>query len=306
MHFSIVCLLLLGVPLVQAQDNIGFKIVVQNDSFGGSGQQTTYLQGDRKRMEYGNSFGGKNTDGSPQQVTGPRMAMITRCDLGQIFDLNLDSSEYHASAYPPKPFTKEEMERRGIPSRLTYLSDKPTLRIEVKTVDTGERKEMFGHIARHVIRTETRTPLQGSRSQPQESVTDGWYIDFDEGLPCDRRFPEGKNSRAYAVVRSGNQPMERPEFATVGEPEKGLALIALTTAKGAYKLSVGTLKRTETKIERRVIEFEEGVLDPALFEIPAGFKQVDRIERNPRAADLAGHQDLWERFKAGVARFFDL
>jgi hypothetical protein len=78
------------------------------------------------------------------------------------------------------------------------------------------------------------------------------------------------------------------------------------TTKGAYKLPDGTLKQTETKMERRVTEFEEGPLDPALFEIPAGFKQVDHLERNPPAADLAGHQDLWERFKASVARFFDL
>jgi hypothetical protein len=307
MHFPLISVLLLGVLPVQAQDNTGFKIVVQNDSFGGSGQQITYLQGDRKRIEYGNSFGGKKADGSPRQVVGPRMALITRCDLGQMFGLNLDSSEYHATAYPPIPFTKEEMERRGIPSRLTYLSDKATLRIEVKTVDTGERKEMFGRVARHIIRAQTQTLLEGSRSQPQESVTDGWYIDFDEGLPCDRKLPQGKTSRGYSSAGSLNQPMERPDFVTVGEPEKGFPLVALTTTKGAYKLLDGTLKQTETKMERRVIEFEEGPLDPALFEIPAGFKQVDRIERNPRADDLAGQGlDLWQRVKASVARFFDL
>lgn len=306
MRFPLITVLLLGVPLVQAQRSTGFKIVVENDSFGGPGQQTTYIQSDRKRLEYGNSFREKNADGSPQQVAGPRMAIITRCDLGQMFGLNLDSSEYHVSVYPPRPFTKEEMERRGIPNRLTYLSDKPTLRIEMKTVNTGERKEMFGHIARHVIRTESRIPLEGSLSQPQEGVTDGWYIDFDVRLPCDRRFPEGKNSHAYSVARSGNQPMERPEFVAVGAPEKGFALIALTTTKGSYRLSDGTLKQTETKMERRVIEFEEDPLDPALFEIPARFKQVEHIERYPRAADLAGPQGLWERFKASMARFFDL
>jgi|ERR1700722_2462134 hypothetical protein len=312
MNFSIVCLLLLSVPLVQAQDDAsekktGVKITVEFGPPGSSSQRVSYFQGDRKRMEYQNSFGGRNADGSPLEVVGPRIASITRCDLGQMFGLNLDSSEYDASVYPPKPFTKEEMERRGIPSRLTYLSDKPTLRIEMKTVDTSERKEMFGHIARHVIKTETRSPLEGSMSQPQESVTDGWYIDFDERLPCDRRFPEGKNRHAYSMVRSGNQPMERPEFVTVGEPEKGLALIALTKTKGAYKLPDGTLKQTETKMERRVIEFEEGPLDPALFEIPAGFKHVDRIERNPPADDLAGQGlDLWQRVKASVARFFNL
>src|ERR1700683_3619835 len=181
------------------------------------------------------------------------------------------------------------MERRGIPNRLTYLSDKPTLRIESKAVYTGEQKEMFGRVGRHVIQTETQTPLEGSRSQPQETVTDGWYIDFDEGLPCDRKFPEGKTSRGYLSAGNLNQPMERPEFVTVGEAEKGFPLVALTTTKGAYKLPDGTLKQTETKMERRVTEFEEGPLDPALFEIPAGFKGVDHLERYS-PADLAGQR----------------
>ena len=294
-------LLLLGVPLLPTQRNWGIKIVVANDSSGGRSLRTTYLQEDRRREEYRNSLGLAR-----RQIDGPRLASITRCDLGQRFELNLDSSVYHAAVYPPKPFTKEEMERRGIPNRLTYLSDKPTLRIELKTVDTGERKEMFGHKARHVIQTQTQTPLEGSLSQPQESVTDGWYIDFDERLSCDHRLPEGKTRHGYSSAGNLNRPMERPEFVTVGEPETGLAFIALMTTKGAYKLPDGTLKQTETKMERRVTEFEEGPLDPALFEIPAGFKQVDHLERNPPAADLAGHQDLWERFKASVARFFDL
>jgi integrase len=120
-------------------------------------------------MEYRNSFG---------QRYGPRLVSITRCDLGQSFELNLDTSEYTSASYPPMPRTKEEIARRGLQIPTTYVSDKPTLRIEITTTDTGERKELFGHIARHVVTTRKQIPLEGSHSQLQQSVTDAWYIDL--------------------------------------------------------------------------------------------------------------------------------
>ncbi len=81
--------------------------------------------------------------------------------------------------------------------------------------------------------------------------------------------------------------MEKPEFVTIGEPETGFALYSLMTSKSAYPLRDGTKKQSDLKNEMRVTEFEEGPLDPALFEIPPGFKHVDRIERNSSASALA-------------------
>ena len=276
MQFPTVCLLLLVVPLLPTQRNWGIKIVVANDSSGGRSLRTTYLQEDRRREEYRNSLGLAR-----RQIDGPRLALITRCDLGQRFELNLDSSEYQAAEYPPEPFTKEEAERRGIPDRLAYLSNKPTLRIEVKTTDTGERKEMFGRVARHVIITQTQTPLGGSRSEPQEEVTDGWYIDLDPLVSCERDLTRARHGQSYGRFFGGSEPLERPEFVTVGEPELGFALSSVTTTTGSYRLGDGAVKHTQSKMERRATEFEEGPLDPALFDIPTGFKQVDQIERFP-------------------------
>jgi hypothetical protein len=78
--------------------------------------------------------------------------------------------------------------------------------------------------------------------------------------------------------------MEKPEFVTVGEPETGLALYSLTTSKSASTLPDAYTSKSET----HVTQFEEGPLDPALFEIPPGFKLVDRIERNPPASAFPG------------------
>jgi hypothetical protein len=287
-HFPSIWLLLLSTPLLQASESAGIKMTIQFEGNGTSGQRTTYMQGDRDRTEYRNSFGRKQANGSIQPTYGPRLARITRCDLGESYELNLDTSEYTSAPYPPKPLTEEEMKARGLETLTTRLPENPTIRVEIKTTDTGERKEILGHTARHVITTRTQTPLEGSHAEPQESVTDGWYIDFDQQLSCTPKPPAGRHGYTYGHLGGdGKQPMEKPEFVTIGEPETGFALNSLMTTKSAYTRPDGTKKQVDLKNETRVTEFDEGPLDPALFEIPPGFKYVDRIERNSSASTLA-------------------
>jgi len=50
--------------------------------------------------------------------------------------------------HPPKPLSKEQTEALGLKGPQFAASGKPTLRIEITTVDTGERKEFFGHTAK--------------------------------------------------------------------------------------------------------------------------------------------------------------
>lgn len=290
MHFSFTWLLLLGIPLLQAPENGVIKMTIEFGEFGklgSSSQRTTYsyIQGDRKRTEYRKSRR-QPSDRSVQPIYGPRLALIIRCDLGQYFELNLDTSEYTASPYPPKQPTKEEIKARGLENPATRMPENPTIRVETKTTNTGERKEMFGRMARHVITTTTQTALEGSHSDPQQSITDGWYIDFDQHLSCDQNPPKGGQGyiSVYMSAGRGKPLMEKPEFVTVGEPETGLALYSLTTSKSASTLPDAYTSKSETRVTR----FEEGPLDPALFEIPPGFKLVDRIERNPPASAFPG------------------
>jgi hypothetical protein len=300
-------LILLGIPLLQTGENPGVKMTIEH---GNSllTQQTIYLQGDRKRMDFRNSFGQKQADGSVQPIYGPHLVTIIRCDLGQAFELNLDAREYTARPYPPKPFTKKEVEARGLQTSARYVSDQPTLRIEVTTTDTGERKEIFGVTARHVITIRKQIPLEGSVSQPQESVTDAWYVDSNSNaidlrqrLSCDRKWPGRK--QGYAYVTAGRPPWDKAEFVTIGEPETGFALQSVMTTKST--LPDGTKKQSDSKFETKVTEFEEGPLDPALFEIPPGFRQVEHIERNPPPSAFASPpKDFWQRLRDGVAGLF--
>jgi hypothetical protein len=306
MNFSSAWLLLLGIPLLEASDGNGIKMTIQYGQSGNPSQHTIYLQRDRKRTEYQNSFGVKKIDGSLQPVYGPHIVSITRCDVGQNFELNLDTREYTSAPYPPKAFTKEELKARGLDSSVTYASDKPTVRIETTTTDTGERKEIFRRAARRVITTRKHTPLEGARSGPQEMVTDAWYIDLSQRLSCDPKPPEGKQGHAYLGATSGKQPLDRPEFVTIGEPERGFALNSVMTVKSTFTPPEGAPKHYDSKIETHVTQLEEGPLDPALFEIPPRFKHVDHIERNPAASAFASPpKNFWQRVRTSVAGLFN-
>jgi hypothetical protein len=304
-HLSSFCLLLVGIPLVQASENTGIKMTIRRVFVGNSSEQTIYVQGDRKRMEFRNYAGQRKADGSQQWLSGPRLAAITRCDLGQVFELNLDAAEYVSAPYPPKPLTQAEIEAHGSGKPDMFQSREPTQRIETTTVDTGERKEFFGHIARHVIITRKQIPLEGSHSEPQETVTDGWYIDLDPQVSCDRKLSRGKRAHSYVVA--GKQPAEKPEFVDIGESETGFAVQLVMVSKGTYTLPDGTNKQTDSKSETLVTRLELGSLDPGLFEIPPGFKHMQHIERNPRTS-LSSRQtiDFCERFKAKVTSLFNL
>lgn len=300
MHASLVWVFLLAAPLSPSAESAGIVVTIRHTFSGKSAEQRFYFLADRKRVESRNAEGRRKPDGSTEWLFGPRLATITRCDLGQILELNLDSAEYQRAQYPPKPWTKEEIEARKLTLPDFSPSAPRTLRIETATMDTGERKEFFGHLARHVITTRKQIPLEGSPAEPQETVTDGWYIDLDPQVSCDRRTPAGTRSHGY--LASGSNPPEKPEFVDMGEPETGFGVQLGVTSKGSYKLPDGTRKEFESKSETLVTELREESLDLALFEIPGGFKQVEHIDRNPRMASSSSRlENLWQRLK----RFLD-
>lgn len=297
-------LLLLGVPLFHTSSS-GLKFSVRHTHEGISSDQTFYVEQDRRRTEYRNSTGGEKLlrDGSRNVRFGPQLASIVRCDLGQIFELNLDSSEYVAVPYPPQPLSKAQAQAAGLKTPQFIASEKPTLRIETTTLDTGERKDFFGHTARHVITTRRQIPLEGSKSNAQDMVTDGWYIDLDTSIPCDHKRLSGKPVHVHAFLAAGNAPIEKIEFLDKGEPESGFAIEWKITSKEEIGLSDSAKKEYPSVREMQVKQFAEGPLDPALFTIPTGFRQVEHIERDPPPS-LPNQGSAWERFKASVARVF--
>ena len=138
MVIDTVLLFLLAAQAVTPRTAVGLKISVQS-SFARrmERQTTTYFESDRQRREFQTSSG---------NVEGPPLALITRCDLNQNIELNLKDRQYASSALPKWP-TKEEMQARAAKLPPPAEAQKPTILLEVTTVDTGERKVMSENAA---------------------------------------------------------------------------------------------------------------------------------------------------------------
>jgi hypothetical protein len=277
--------ILLQVSGMRTTENTGTKVVVRTTTAWNVTEVTTYTMGDRRRTESRHSVQWQNADGSPGGVEKLGNVMIFRCDLGQSFTLNMKTEEYTSAAYPPKRLTAEELAARGAKMPDASQAMQPTLRLETTTVDTGERKEFFGRMARHVIITTKQTPLEGSHAQAQETVSDGWYIDFDRRLSCEPKPTEAGVKGGYlavGVLGPGQKlPVERPEFVDIGPKENGFPVKLVRTSPGTMTLPDGTSEAVKSTAESEVIQFEEGPIDPALFEIPPGFKRIERTRREP-------------------------
>jgi len=132
-------------------------------------------------------------------------------------------------------------------------------------------------------------------------VRDGWYVDLSQTISCDPAYMRPAHA-AYVtlgLVTAGSTPgspaIDKPEIVTVGKPENGFPLREVVTYPAA--------KNTKSEVKIAVTELREGPLDPALFEVPPGFKQVKQIERDPpRASNPV--EEIWDWAKYTVTSWF--
>jgi hypothetical protein len=158
----------------------GIKIVTRQVMGGLTDIRTEYVAGDRVRNEWQTQMGDR---------PGTAMAsIILRGERDKVFVLDLQTHEY---------LTYETDSRGMVPGSHARPAAQSggTLQIEIEYVDTGERKEMFGHTARHIITREKRVASPGACSRDSSSETDGWYIDASV-LPEWRRVKKN----AFGVV----------------------------------------------------------------------------------------------------------
>jgi hypothetical protein len=279
-RFLILSFLLMAGWSQGTQQNVGTKVVRRytTGTFAG-GEITTYTIGDRRRTEYHNTAQHRNAGGSFEQADPSPNVVIQRCDLGKVLSLNTKVKQSSSSEYPPKPLTPEERNERGLDDPDWDTSTVPAFRVETKTVDTGEREEIFGQRARHVITTVTSTPIGGTKSEPSVFVTNGWYIDYDRTISCEPKPPAGPKDHDFAWFFTGahRTPIQKIENIQVGERETGLLVrkegqnSVTTTIKGSNGVNLSM------SYDMQTTEFFKGPLDPALFEVPPEFKEVKTL-----------------------------
>jgi hypothetical protein len=165
--------------------------------------------------------------------------------------------------------------------------------VRTETIDTGERKEMFGYTARRVtIRTTYRySPDDDAASLDSEA--DGWYID-----PPAAWLALHPPIRGHAIFQAAvGGRTDTPVFTDVGPRESGFPLLVTRTHRSNFKDAAGNIRIHTSEDRDEVIEFSEAPLPADLFVPPREFRRVRRL---PDEASMSFALRLrlgWRNFK---------
>src|SRR6185369_15992631 len=239
---SIACLL--TVTGIVAADT---KVKSRQTSGGQTYENTSYIKGKRQRTEN----------------SGGQMVTIEQCDLRRNLQLMPAAKVYMINPYDDG--TSSTANTTG-----THTTQPVTVKkggvvtSTVTTKDTGERKQMFGYTARHIITTMSMESSPDACSQNNTKMEiDGWYIDATFALDCD-------SNRQYTYrppVKAGGGCRDRYETKTIGTAKKGFPVYEKMTMLGDGGRSFSTINE--------VVEISQATLDQSLFEIPPDYRQVE-------------------------------
>ena len=249
----------LCIPVLGQPATSDLKLTIRYTSGNFSSTATEYSSGENSRSEMQYSSG---------SVMGHHHAVIRQrgAETMQVYDLDLEAHE----------FVSYRTDLRGLGPGAKPLAVKQsgkTFAINIDTVDTGETKEMFGQLARHLITREKRTGgPENCYGGDSETEIDGWYISFD-ALPAWRRPKAASVGSTLLMLKSqeGERCSDKIEVHRTG-PVPGYPLKLRTTMRSAGNNSIDSTSVSE----QEVLEFSQTPLDPALFQVPAGFKKVSK------------------------------
>lgn len=191
------------------------------------------VQNRRQRVESGHAF-----------------VQITQCDTRRSITLN-EAKRIYVSV----PFAEMEPRVAGWRGNLAPDTRPVGQTMVIDAVDTGERRRFGPLTARRVITT-TTTERAGDAAPPRTRVQDGWYLD----LPADAC---GQSTGvAFGFVISGTSGA-RTEIKWKRTARTGWPVTETDRVFAGDESFV---------ISTTVEEISDARLDPALFEIPSGYR----------------------------------
>jgi hypothetical protein len=224
------------------------KITTKSTAGGQTFTSTTYIKGARQRTE------------------GMGYTTIYQCDLKRTIQINDKTRTYlitpqagksgaqGANSHNPAGATR----RGGV---ITYTTT---------TTDTGERKTILGLTARHLKSKTVVAASEGAcNSMNMEMESDGWYADVADGISC---------LTEDSIASSFNQSdcVDEIRYKTVGTAKLGHPFMVTTVMKFNTGADGPTMPATSSTQE--VTELSSAKLDAALFEIPAGYREVKTMQ----------------------------
>ena len=250
-----------------ADFKVKYKVTMNMGGQPHSTESVTMIKGARERSESSMGYG-------YDQVN------ITQCDLKRTIQINdkvkkylITPMEIDTSAATNSPATTPTPRPSG-PGRAGGIVTYTTT-----SIDTGERREMFGFTARHV---KSSTTIQSSpdacNPTSYRTEIDGWYIDLSVEFNCNLGGPTATAGRPPAPGGCRDQVKFRRE----GNGKIGYPLIeTMRMLDGSGNVTFASTKE--------VLELSRESLDAALFDIPAGYTQAmsqQEMYGAPSTADI--------------------
>ena len=240
-----VALMLLCVVTTAAVARADVKIKTRQTSQGQTTENATYIKGKRSRTE----------------LSGGRMITIQECDLRRDIQIMPQAKAYTIRPYDTAVATTATTQT--VSAQPGSVTKGGLVTSIVTTRDTGERRQMFGYTARHVVTTiETKSSPDACTPVDGKMETDGWYIDAAFALDCDI-----DRAGAYRVPQQKSGCQDRYETKTVGAAKRGYAVWEKMT-------SFDREGRESFSMINEVVELSQAALDAALFDVPADYREV--------------------------------
>ena len=220
------------------------KIKTKQTMSGQTSENTTFIKGKRTRTE----------------MMGGVMVTITQCDIGRDLQLNPAMKTYLVNTYEDGTPVKQA---EPTTTKSTEVTKGGTMFVTTTIKDTGERKQMFGFTARHIVQTiETETSPDACNPSKTKMEMDTWVIDaeFASGCSTTNQYRQYKNTKS-----GGCQDKIVPK--PIGSAKSGYPLYTRMTSFDANgKESFSTISE--------VVELSKATLDQALFEAPSDYREV--------------------------------
>jgi hypothetical protein len=155
--------------ILSATASADTKVKSRQTSGGQTYENTSYIKGKRQRSE----------------TSGGQMIMIQQCDLRRNIQIMPQAKVYMIQPYD-QPSTSSTTTNNTTAPASEPVKKGGLVTSTVTTKDTGERKQMFGYTARHIITTmEMKSSPEACSQANTKMEIDGWYIDAAFALDCD-------------------------------------------------------------------------------------------------------------------------
>jgi hypothetical protein len=206
----------------------------------------------------------------PSRTIGP-LVTIQDCDTHELYTLSPGKREFAKSKAAPfanaKPTTGQEASSGS--------NETPNLVFDSTTVDTGETKIAFGHVAHRFITTTKVIASPELGMDASDTVEDAWYLDIPDTATCNRTTTSGHGWIGSGISLSRVKVI--PEFRHVGPEPRGLVLSSKRTQTSTHLLQTGVQQILQSTSSHEITEITEGAIDSALFEVPPDYQQVPQV-----------------------------